>query len=150
MPILLLPHGADPARLPYTNQRSASTHNKGGIVQGNRAFGDNSTALNLFQKRSVVLGLMNLFSFSDFASVVVIAVTSWFWARSTARDKPTYPTPATVIFNVFILVSFCYHSIMGFEPFSGSVILLVPFSKLPQALSYSDLWCKSKVSFQSL
>ena len=33
-----------------------------------------------------------------FASVVVMAVTSCFCASSTASDKPTYPTPATVIF----------------------------------------------------
>jgi hypothetical protein len=33
--------------------------------------------------------LMNRFSFSALASVVVMAVTSWCWASRTASDRPT-------------------------------------------------------------
>ena len=53
---------------------------------------------------SSCIGLMKSFSLSAFLGVVVIAVTSWCWANSTARDRPTYPTPATVIFISFVIV----------------------------------------------
>ena len=50
-------------------------------------------------KNGIFVGHRELFD--GYASVVVIAVTSCFCARRTANDKPTYPTPATVIFIIF-------------------------------------------------